>query len=150
MSCSRPVSRAPVHHARRRRTGVDEFANLNQGLLTQAMTDGQGWRTNPAERVRRRTRLLAGQRSDRPENRRCRPETLAAGARPAAAGGQNTLQADVNAWLLRFFDFTVVPGKKYSYRVQLIVADPNLAPHVKPAYLDPKVIERIKKLPKGR
>ena len=55
----------------------------------------------------------------------------------------------MNAWLLRFFDFTVALGKKYTYRVRLIVADPNLASHVKPAYLDPKVIERIKKLPKG-
>ena len=28
-------------------------------------------------------------------------------------------------WLLRFFDFSVEPGKKYKYRVQLVMLDPN-------------------------
>lgn len=32
---------------------------------------------------------------------------------------------DVSYWLLRFFDFSVQPGKKYKYRVQLVLADVN-------------------------
>ena len=42
-----------------------------------------------------------------------------------------------------------MPGKQYSYRVQMVLADPNLAPHVKMNQLDPKVIDRIRKLAKG-
>ena len=31
----------------------------------------------------------------------------------------------VDHLLLRFFDFTVEPGKKYKYQVQLVLADPE-------------------------
>jgi hypothetical protein len=46
------------------------------------------------------------------------------------AGGRSgtqktTLPKGVDYWLLRFFDFTVEPGKKYKYRVKLALADPN-------------------------
>jgi hypothetical protein len=48
-------------------------------------------------------------------------------------------------WLLRFFDFSVEPGKKYKYQVRLALLDPNQAPHVDRAKLEPAVNERIKK-----
>jgi hypothetical protein len=65
------------------------------------------------------------------------------------AGAQIPLEANVNDWLLRFYDFTVAPGKKYTYRVQLMVRDPNQAAHVTPSMLDSAVNDRIKKLDKG-
>jgi hypothetical protein len=37
----------------------------------------------------------------------------------------NTLPKGVDYYLLRFFDFAVEPGKKYRYRVKLVLADPN-------------------------
>jgi hypothetical protein len=41
-------------------------------------------------------------------------------------GGQATsLPRGVDFYLLRFFDFTVEPGKKYKYRVKLAMVDPN-------------------------
>ena len=62
-------------------------------------------------------------------------------ARPSAPGGveglgaargaghvapqHTTLQKGVDFYLLRFFDFSVEPGKKYKYRVKLLVWDPN-------------------------
>jgi len=46
------------------------------------------------------------------------------GAGYAGGLGQNgELQAP--CWLLRFFDFSVEPGKKYKYRVRLAMLDPN-------------------------
>lgn len=38
---------------------------------------------------------------------------------------RTTIPREVDFWLLRFFDFTVEPGKKYRYRVKLVLADPN-------------------------
>ncbi len=66
-------------------------------------------------------------------------------------GGRSgmSLQVMSDAYLVRFFDFKVTPGKRYSYRAQLVMADPNLAPHVKFTYLDAQAADRIKKLPKG-
>ena len=49
------------------------------------------------------------------------------------------LPKGVDYYLLRFFDYTVEPGKKYKYRVQLVMADPNydmLASTLSPAVLD--------------
>ena len=47
----------------------------------------------------------------------------------AGGGGRGGLGADgeppVPHWLLRFFDFSVEPGKKYKYRVRLAMLDPN-------------------------
>jgi hypothetical protein len=40
----------------------------------------------------------------------------------------------VDTLMVRFFDFTAVPGKKYRYRVQVFVADPN---HPQFAAMDP-------------
>ena len=46
-------------------------------------------------------------------------------------------------WLLRFFDFSVTPGKKYKYRVQLVMLDPNQ--NVGLDHLDSAVISRVRK-----
>lgn len=54
----------------------------------------------------------------------------------------------VKDWLLRFFDFSVEPGKKYKYRVRLVVGDPNQsgsARYVNPDFVDGAVLSRIKK-----
>jgi hypothetical protein len=63
------------------------------------------------------------------------------------ASGRSGLGPDgepqVAEWLLRFFDFSVQPGKKYRYRVRLAMLDPNgLAPLDS---LDSAVIARVKK-----
>jgi hypothetical protein len=49
------------------------------------------------------------------------------------------LSKGVDYYLLRFFDFTVEPGKKYKYRVKLVLGDPNYlmpASIMAPAVLD--------------
>src|SRR4051794_525265 len=55
-----------------------------------------------------------------------------------AAGQQSTLVKDVDFWLLRFFDYTVEPGKKYKYRVKLVLSDPNFGQP--PQVLSPAVL----------
>jgi hypothetical protein len=45
------------------------------------------------------------------------------GGGPATVHTQ--LSKGVDYYLLRFFDFTVEPGKKYKYRVKLVLGDPN-------------------------
>lgn len=53
---------------------------------------------------------------------------LGRGARFGGEGGMNTtgtLPKGVDSWLLRFIDFTVEPGKKYKYRVRLVLSDAN-------------------------
>ena len=60
---------------------------------------------------------------------------------------------EVPYWLLRFFDFSVEPGKKYKYRVQLAVLDPNQsynAREVPTASLDGKVLDRIRPMKQQR
>jgi hypothetical protein len=49
-----------------------------------------------------------------------------------SATQKTTLAKGVDFWLLRFFDFSVQPGKRYKYRVKLVLADPN---HLLPANL---------------
>jgi hypothetical protein len=56
-------------------------------------------------------------------------------------------------WLLRFFDFSVQPGKKYKYRVRLAMLDPNQSNssrHVDTEALDSTVISRIRDEKKAR
>jgi hypothetical protein len=57
------------------------------------------------------------------------PVAAAPGTEAAAGGGEgHGHTADVMAveyLLLRFFDFKVEPGKRYSYRVKLLLANPN-------------------------
>jgi len=48
------------------------------------------------------------------------------GGAPSGAGTQRTsLPKGLDYLLLRFVDFTVEPGKKYKYRVTLVLTDPN-------------------------
>jgi hypothetical protein len=75
------------------------------------------------------------------------------GARREFAGGgaanfagptanRTDLPRGVDYWLVRFFDFTVQPGKQYKYRVQLILADPNHGISTSMGLLDQSVLDR--------
>ena len=62
-------------------------------------------------------------------------------AGPMAAGAARTsLPKGVDFLLLRFFDFTVEPGKKYKYRVTLVLADANAG--MPEGALAPAVLDR--------
>jgi hypothetical protein len=64
------------------------------------------------------------------------------------AGSQPmTLPRGVDYWLLRFFDFSVEPGKKYKYRVRLVLVDPNagLGPN-QTSMLHATVLDRLAKI----
>jgi hypothetical protein len=61
-----------------------------------------------------------------------------------------TTAVDANFYLLRFFDFTVEPGKRYKYRVQLVLNDPNLPYLATPNVLDPAVLNRLRNIPRGK
>ncbi len=78
-----------------------------------------------------------------------------ASAMPSAATTRTSLPKGVDHLLLRFFDFTVEPGKKYKYRVSLVVADPNyvmpdnaLAPAVLDRRRQESQAAKAKKLPR--
>lgn len=60
-----------------------------------------------------------------------------------AGGTLTTLPRGVTDWLLRFFDFTVEPGKKYQYRVRLVMSDPNRNPMLERKTLSSEVLNRI-------
>jgi hypothetical protein len=71
--------------------------------------------------------------------------TSYAGAGGGGLGQNGELQAP--CWLLRFFDFSVEPGKKYKYRVQLAMLDPNQSSgtrYVSPDSLNPEADKRIR------
>lgn len=63
---------------------------------------------------------------------------------------------EVAYWLLRFFDFSVEPGKEYKYRVRLVMADVNNTSPSGPGRvlskdaLDPTVISRQSKAAEAR
>lgn len=57
-----------------------------------------------------------------------------------SGGQQTTLPRGIDFKLLRFVDFTVKPGKKYKYRVQVVLADPNYG--IVKSYLAPEVLDR--------
>ena len=63
-----------------------------------------------------------------------------AGSQPMA------LPRGVDHWLLRFFDFSVEPGKKYKYRVRLVLADPNTGLPNPSSLLNSTVLDRLAKL----
>jgi hypothetical protein len=68
-----------------------------------------------------------------------------------ASGQRTELPREVDDLLLRFFDYTVQPGKEYQYRVMLYIADPNNAIPLKSGILDPAVVDRrIKEIQKAR
>ena len=61
----------------------------------------------------------------------------------AGPGGQpGVLPRGIDFKLLRFFDFTVEPGKKYKYRVKMVLADPNYG--LPDSTLDPAVQDRLR------
>jgi hypothetical protein len=57
-----------------------------------------------------------------------------------AATQKTTVAKGVDFWLLRFFDFSVQPGKRYKYRVRLVLADPNHG--IQSNFLAPSVLDR--------
>jgi hypothetical protein len=59
------------------------------------------------------------------------------------------LPAGVNDYLVRFYDFNVEPGKRYTYRVRLVVTDPNVQLLATPNVLEPKALNRLRALPKN-
>jgi hypothetical protein len=63
------------------------------------------------------------------------------------AGSQPmTLPRGVDYWLLRFFDFSVEPGKKYKYQVRLVLADPNAGLPNQGSMLHSTVLDRLAKI----
>jgi hypothetical protein len=67
------------------------------------------------------------------------------GSMGGRAGGQPmVLPRGVDFWLLRFFDFSVEPGKKYKYRVRMVLADPNVG--MRDSALAPAVLDRLAKI----
>ena len=63
------------------------------------------------------------------------------GGGPGQVAGEHTsLPKGVDYYLLRFFDFSVEPGKKYKYRVKLVIKDPNYG--LPQAVLSPAVLDR--------
>jgi hypothetical protein len=57
-----------------------------------------------------------------------------------SATQKTTVAKGVDFWLLRFFDFSVEPGKRYKYRVKLVLADPNFG--LPPNVLAASVLDR--------
>ena len=63
------------------------------------------------------------------------------------AAEHTALPKGVNYHLLRFFDYTVEPGKKYKYRVKIVIADPNYSMPTRT--LAPAVLDRQKRSAKA-
>jgi hypothetical protein len=59
------------------------------------------------------------------------------------SSGPSEFDIDIPVKMVRFFDFTVQPGRQYRYRVRLVLADVNQAPGVERRYLAREVAERI-------
>jgi len=59
-----------------------------------------------------------------------------------AAGQRTELPRVVDFLLLRFFDYTVEPGKEYKYRVKIVLNDPNAAIPLNAGVLESAVIDR--------
>jgi hypothetical protein len=67
----------------------------------------------------------------------------AMGSAPMSAGTARTsLPKGVDYILLRFVDFTVEPGKRYKYRVMLVLTDPNANPALPEAVFASEVLDR--------
>jgi hypothetical protein len=65
------------------------------------------------------------------------------GGAPMAAGTARTsLPKGVDYILLRFVDFTVEPGKRYKYRVMLVLTDPNANPALPENVFASEVLDR--------
>jgi hypothetical protein len=59
-----------------------------------------------------------------------------------SSGQRTVLPREVDDLLLRFFDYTVEPGKEYQYRVRVFLADPNYSFALSSGVLDGAVIDR--------
>jgi hypothetical protein len=62
-----------------------------------------------------------------------------------SASGRTDLPREVDHLLLRFFDFTVEPGKQYQYRVKVAIVDPNHTIPMESGALDSSVMDRRSK-----
>lgn len=58
-------------------------------------------------------------------------------------GGGATFDPEVPFQMVRFYDFTVQPGRQYRYRIKMVVEDVNQAYHVEPRHLAREVVVRI-------
>jgi hypothetical protein len=63
-----------------------------------------------------------------------------------ATGQRTTLPKEVDDLLLRFFDYTVEPGKQYKYRVKIVLSDPNAVFAPSSGVLASDVIDRRVKI----
>jgi hypothetical protein len=125
---------------------VDEFApgdpNSSAGTRRGAPTySGRGGGGREMEGGGRYGRGGPSDRSMGRSERGGRGEYAAPG-RGGARGATGDTSPQVANWLLRFFDFSVEPGKKYKYRVQLVLQDPNQ--NASSDTLDTAVINRLK------
>jgi hypothetical protein len=59
-----------------------------------------------------------------------------------SSGQRSVLPREVDDLLLRFFDYTVEPGKEYQYRVRVFLADPNSSFALESGVLDGAVVDR--------
>ncbi len=62
-----------------------------------------------------------------------------------ASGQRTTLPRGVDFLLLRFFDFSVEPGKEYQYRVKIVLNDPNAMLPLNAGVLANEVVDRRSK-----
>ncbi|TWT37904.1 hypothetical protein KOR34_28700 [Posidoniimonas corsicana] len=70
------------------------------------------------------------------------------GGRPGMGGGE--FQITVPQVMVRFFDFSVQQGKRYRYRVQLLLEDPNADPMVSINHLDKEAKQRVEEQAKQK
>lgn len=68
------------------------------------------------------------------------------GGRGSSAGTYQ-IDEDVPFVMVRFWDFTVEPGRQYRYRVKLVLTDVNADPTMKP-YLSPEAGKRVAAKPR--
>ncbi len=57
--------------------------------------------------------------------------------------GSQGIDEEVPHYMLRFFDFTVAPGRRYQYRVRVVLTDVNKRKTIRQSYLSKEVAERI-------
>ncbi len=69
----------------------------------------------------------------------------AMGGRRGEGRGTGVFDPEIPFVMVRFFDFSVLPGHQYRYRLRLILKDVNREPGVDPRALAREVSERIKK-----
>lgn len=58
-------------------------------------------------------------------------------------GGDNSFNEEVPHYMVRFFDFTVIPGRRYQYRLQVVLTDVNKRSGLRRSFLAKDVAERI-------